>query len=89
MALGAQRGDVLWLVLREALTLVLIGVVLGLLASLAATQTASTLLFGLKPNDPLTITSATSLLIAVALMACSVPARRAIKIDPLRALRHE
>src|SRR5204863_6388744 len=52
MALGAQNGDVLWLVLREALTLVLIGVVIGLLASLAATRTASTLLFGLQPNDP-------------------------------------
>jgi predicted permease len=89
MALGARRGDVIWLVLREALALVGAGVVIGLLASLAATQTASTLLFGLKPNDPPTIAAATSLLIAVAALAGYLPARRAARVDPMAALRNE
>jgi predicted permease len=89
MALGAQRGHVLWRVLREALTLVLIGVGIGLLASLGATRMASALLFGLKPNDPLTVTSAALLLIAVAALAGYLPARRAARVDPMVALRSE
>ncbi len=89
MALGAQRGDVIWLVLREALALAVAGVVIGLLASLAATQTASTLLFGLKPNDPLTIAAATLLLLVVAALAGYLPARRAARVDPMAALREE
>lgn len=89
MALGAQRQNVLWLVLREALTLVLIGIVIGVLASLAATQTASSLLFGLKPNDPLTIALATGLLLTVAFFAAYLPARRAAQVDPMVALRDE
>ncbi|HZS06450.1 MAG TPA: ABC transporter permease [Blastocatellia bacterium] len=89
MALGAQSGDVLWLVLREALALVLVGVVIGLAASLAATRTASSLLFGLKPNDPLTITLAALLLVSVAALAGYLPARRAARVDPLVALRDE
>jgi predicted permease len=89
MALGAQRGNVIWLVLREALTLVGAGVVIGLLASLAATRTVSTMLFGLKPNDPLTIAAATLLLLAVAALAGYLPARRASRVDPMAALREE
>lgn len=89
LALGAQRRNVLWLVLSEALMLVLVGVVLGLVVSLAATQTASTLLFGLEPNDPLTIGLATLLLISVAAFAGYLPARRAAGIDPLVALKEE
>ena len=89
MALGAQRRDVLWLVLREALTLVVIGVVIGLAASFAATQTASSLLFDLKPNDPLTIKSATLLLLIVAALAGYLPLRRASRVDPMVALRDE
>jgi predicted permease len=89
MALGAQSRDVRWLVLREALTLVLIGVAVGFPASLAATQSAATLLFGLKPTDPLTIASATVLLIAMALVACWLPARRATEVEPMLALRYE
>jgi predicted permease len=89
VALGAQRRDVLWLVLREALTLVLIGIAIGLGASLAATQTASTLLFGLQPNDPLTLGLATLLLLTVAALSGYLPARRAARVDPLVALRHE
>ena len=89
MALGAQRHNVLWLVLREALTLVLVGLVIGLMASFAATKTTSTLLFGLKPNDPLTIALATLLLITVAALAGYLPARRAARVDPMTALRDE
>jgi predicted permease len=89
MALGARRGDVLWLVLRESLALVGSGVVIGLLASFAATKTVSTLLFGLKPNDPLTIAAATLLLLAVAALSAYLPARRASRVDPMAALREE
>jgi len=89
MALGAQRKGVLWLVLRESLVLVVIGVVVGLLAALASTKTAEKLLFGLKPNDPLTIALAASVLILVALIAGYLPARRASRVEPMTALREE
>ncbi|HEY3579220.1 MAG TPA: ABC transporter permease, partial [Pyrinomonadaceae bacterium] len=89
MALGAQGRSVLWLVLREALLLVGIGLVVGVLASLAVTKTAASLLYELKPNDPLTIAGATLLLAAVAFIAGYLPARRASKVDPLVALRYE
>jgi predicted permease len=89
MALGARRGDVIWLVSREALALVVAGVVTGLLASLAATRTASTLLYGLEPDDPPTIAAATLLLLAVAALAGYLPARRAARVDPMAALRDE
>jgi predicted permease len=89
IALGAMRGDVIWLVLREALALVGAGVVIGLLASLAATKTVSTLLYGLRPNDPLTIAAATLLLLAVAALSAYLPARRASHVDPMAALREE
>ncbi len=89
MALGAPGRTVLWLVLREALLLVGIGLAVGVLASLAVTKTAASLLYELKPNDPLTIAGATLLLAAVALVAGYLPARRASKVDPLVALRDE
>lgn len=89
MALGARRQDVVWVVLREALALVLIGIIIGLLAALFATQTASSLLFGLRPTDPLTIAAATLLLVAVATSAGYLPARRAARVDPMMALRDE
>jgi predicted permease len=89
MALGAQRTRVLWFVLREALLLVLIGLVVGVLASLALTKTAASLLYELKPNDPLTITFATLLLAAIAALAGYLPARRASRVDPMVALRDE
>jgi predicted permease len=89
MALGAQRRDVIWLVLRESLALVVAGVVIGLLASLAATRTISTMLFGLEPYDPLTIVTATLLLLAAAALASYLPARRATRVDPMAALRDE
>jgi predicted permease len=89
MALGAKSRDVLWLVLREALKLVLIGIVIGLVTSLVATKTASSLLFELKPNDPLTIILSTLLLLSIATLAAYLPARRAARVDPMVALRDE
>src|SRR5215213_1578841 len=89
MALGARGRSVLWLVLREALLLVLIGLVVGVLASLGVTKTAASLLYELKPNDPLTIALATFLLAAVAALAGYLPARRAARVDPMVALRDE
>jgi predicted permease len=89
MALGAHRLSVLWLVLREALLLVLIGLAIGVFASLALTKTAATLLYELKPNDPLTIALAVLLLAGVAALAGYVPARRASRVDPMVALRDE
>ena len=89
MALGAQSREVLTLILREAVLLVLIGVVVGLPIVFAATRFASTLLFGLTPTDPLSLTLAGVLLFAVALFAGYIPARRATKVDPLVALRYE
>lgn len=89
MALGARGRSVLWLVLREALLLVAIGLVVGVLASLAVTKTAEKLLYELKPNDPLTIALATLLLATVAAIAGYLPARRASRVDPMTALREE
>jgi len=89
MALGAQRGDVLWLSLREALILVGAGVAIGLPASLVAMQTVSALLYGLEPYDPSTVVSGTLLLLLVAVLASYLPARRASRIDPMVALRDE
>ncbi len=89
MALGARAVSVLWLVLRETLVLVVIGLVVGVLTSLAVTKTAASLLYELKPNDPLTIVLATLLLAAVAALAGYLPARRAARVDPMVALRDE
>jgi putative ABC transport system permease protein len=89
LALGARSGEVLSLILREALLLVVVGVVVGLPVVFAATRFASSLLFGLTPTDPLSLTGAALLLFAVAFMAGYIPARRATKVDPLVALRYE
>ncbi|HKP11038.1 MAG TPA: ABC transporter permease [Blastocatellia bacterium] len=89
MALGAQRRDVLWLILREALLLVIVGMVVGLPMIFAVTRLASTLLYGLTPTDPLSLLSAAVLMLAVALSACYLPARRATRVDPMSALRRE
>jgi putative ABC transport system permease protein len=89
MALGAQRRDVLWLILREAFLLVLIGVAVGLPAVLAATRLVSSLLYGLTPADPTSIGAAAGLMFAVAAGAGYFPARRATKVDPMEALRCE
>jgi predicted permease len=89
MALGAQAGNVLWLVLRETLLLVSIGVAIGLPAALAATRLTRGMLFGLTENDPLTIALATLVMIVIAAMAGYLPARRAAQVDPMVALRQE
>jgi putative ABC transport system permease protein len=89
MALGATGQHVLWLMLRQNLTVVLIGVALGLALALACTRLLSTFLYGLSPTDPLAISLSVLLLILVALVACYLPARRATKVDPMIALRVE
>jgi predicted permease len=89
MALGAQPGNVLSLVVRETLLLVSIGIAIGLPVALAATRLARGLLFGLTPNDPLTITLATLVMLAIAVLAGYLPARRAARVDPQVVLRHE
>jgi ABC-type antimicrobial peptide transport system permease subunit len=89
MALGAQPRDVRWLILREALLLVFIGVAVGTPMIVAATRLASTLLFSLTPTDPVSLLSAALLMLAVAMMAGYLPARRATRVDPMVALRAE
>ncbi len=89
MALGASSGRIVQLVLRETLWLMSIGVVIGLGTALAATRWVKSLLFGLEPHDPLTMGLAVLTLLVVAAVAGYLPARRAAKVDPLVALRHE
>jgi putative ABC transport system permease protein len=89
MALGAQLGNVLRLVLGHGVRLTLAGAVAGMMGSLALTRLLKSQLFGIKPTDPATLIGAAALMLVVALAACYIPARRATKVDPMIALRHE
>jgi len=89
MALGAAAADVLRMVLKDGLRLVLVGVAIGVPATLAVTRLAAALLFGVSPADPATIAGAGLLMITVATLAGFLPAHRASRIDPMAALRHE
>jgi len=89
IALGAQRRDILRLILHQGIRLAVIGATIGVLASLALTRFLSHLLFSISPRDPDTFLLIPLALCAVSLLACYIPARRAVRADPIRALRHE
>ncbi len=87
MALGAQARDVLKMVIRQGLGLALVGIVIGLSGALILTRWMEALLYGVSATDPQTFALIALLLMAIALLACFVPARRATKVDPMIALR--
>jgi ABC-type antimicrobial peptide transport system permease subunit len=89
LALGAPRGRVQWLVLRESMAMVAAGLVIGVPAALALTGLVRTLLYGVAPNDPVSFAAAVAGMVAVAGAAAWLPARRAARVDPLVALRYE
>ncbi|UCF17628.1 MAG: FtsX-like permease family protein, partial [Phycisphaerales bacterium] len=89
LALGAQRGNVLRMVVGEGLRLAGLGVGVGLVAAFFVTRVLQSQLYGVTTGDPFTYTITATILVAVALLACYVPARRAAKIDPMEALRYE
>jgi putative ABC transport system permease protein len=89
LALGAQRGEILGMVLRQGLGLAISGAALGLIGALIVSRLMAGLLYGVMPTDPLTFAGVTLVLTMVALAACYIPARRAMRVDPLVALRYE
>jgi predicted permease len=89
MALGAQKSDVLQLVVGQGMILAVVGEGIGIIGALGITRFMSSLLYGVKPTDPVTFVAVSLLLLGVALLACYIPARRATKVDPMVALRHE
>ena len=89
VALGARSSDVLTMILNQGVRTIVIGIAIGLVGSLALTRTLSSLLFGVTATDPLTFAAVIALLIATALLACYIPAKRATKVDPMVALRNE
>ena len=89
MALGAQGSVVIRLILKQGLTLILIGIAAGIAGALAAARAMSSLLYGVSAADPATFAAISLMLLAVALLACYLPARRAAKVDPMVALRFE
>ena len=88
-AIGAAAGNIRGMILRDGLTPVAVGMLLGLAASLAVNRVLQSQLVGVSPYDPLTMASAPVVLLAVALVACQIPARRAMNVDPVVALRHD
>ena len=89
LALGAQRSDILRMVVRQGLGLAIAGAAVGLVCALIVSHLMAGLLYGVRPTDPVTFAGVALLLIGVALLACYIPARRAIRVDPLVALRHD
>ena len=89
MALGAQRLDVLRMVLGDGARMTMVGAAIGLVAALALTRLMASMLFGVRPTDPVTFAAVAVLLCDIALFACYLPARRAAKVDPMVALRYE
>jgi ABC-type antimicrobial peptide transport system permease subunit len=89
MALGAQQRNLLRLVVGQGILLALIGAVIGIAAALGVTRFMASMLFGMKATDPATFIAVAIMLIVVALAACYIPARRAMKVDPMVALRYE
>ena len=89
MALGAQKLDILKMITHHGLRLALTGVILGITGAIILTRYLTTLLFEIKPLDPITFIAGSIFILAVAILACLLPARRAMRIDPLTALRYE
>jgi ABC-type antimicrobial peptide transport system permease subunit len=89
MALGAQRKDVLTLVLGEGMKLVLVGAAIGIAAALGLSRLMAGMLYGVSATDPLTFAAVPIVLLGVAMLACYIPARRAIRVDQMTALRYE
>jgi len=89
MAVGAQRGDVLRLILRDGFRLASIGVVVGIVVAFALAAGLKTYLFGIRAADPLTLAAMVIVVMAITLATCWIPARRAARVDPLMALRNE
>jgi putative ABC transport system permease protein len=89
MALGARKGDILRLIVAQGFRLAMAGIVVGMAGALALTRVLASILFGIRPNDPLTLGVVAITLVAVTLLACYIPARRATKVDPMVALKYE
>ena len=89
IALGAQRSDILYVILGRGAKTALLGVAIGIVAALALTRLMARMLYGVTATDPLTFAAVALLLVAVALAACYIPARRAMQVDPMVALRYE
>jgi putative ABC transport system permease protein len=89
MALGAKPVDVLGMVIRQGITLALIGVAIGVVAALGVTRLVTSMIYGVTPYDPVTFVTVAILLVLVAAIACYIPARRAMRVDPMIALRYE
>jgi ABC-type antimicrobial peptide transport system permease subunit len=89
MALGAQPGSILKLIVGRGLVLVIVGAVIGVLASFGLTRFIENMLFGVTPTDPVTFVMIVALLGLVALLACLIPAQRAMRVDPIVVLRHQ
>jgi ABC-type antimicrobial peptide transport system permease subunit len=89
MALGAQRGRVIWMILREVCVLAAVGLAISLPTALAVSKVVESFLFKMKPNDPLALAGSAAILVSGAILAGYLPARNASRIDPMIALRHE